>query len=295
MTNANPVAANSFSMGNKPPISAIRLLTEIFHLYNTFIRNAFLSMLAYRMRYYTGILTYLLFVSVHYFVWQAVFSGSPPGTKIAGFTLEEMVTYVVIGWISRSLYFSTIDEDINELVKTGQVSVILLRPVNFHLMMLAQAFGESLFRLLFFTAPIAAVVLYAFPVFPPASFLNLILFLIGTLFSFFILAEINFLIGLLAFSLASIQGVMRAKYYLTQLFSGLLIPITMFPSWFAPVVNILPFKMITFVPLMFYLGKADGIHNLYLLLEMVGWAIVLAILCHWSWKRAVARLTVHGG
>ncbi len=49
-------------------------------------------MLAYRMRYFTGILTYLLFVTVHYFIWQAIFSQKAPGELINGFTFTTMVT-----------------------------------------------------------------------------------------------------------------------------------------------------------------------------------------------------------
>ena len=45
-----------------------------FELYEAFIRNSFLKMLAYRLRYYTGIITYLLFVSVYYFIWSAVYA-----------------------------------------------------------------------------------------------------------------------------------------------------------------------------------------------------------------------------
>ena len=44
-------------------------------VYTAFLRNAFLNMLAYRLRYYTGIVTYFMFVSVHFFIWQAIFSG----------------------------------------------------------------------------------------------------------------------------------------------------------------------------------------------------------------------------
>lgn len=89
--------------------------------YVAMVRLSFLKFLAYRLRYFTGIVTYLLFVSVHYFIWQAVFKGS--GVSVLnGFTFPEMVTYIAIGWISRSLYFSDIDEEISEHVRTGQIS-----------------------------------------------------------------------------------------------------------------------------------------------------------------------------
>ena len=42
----------------------------------SFARIGFLNMLAYRARYYVGVLTYLFNVSVYYFIWRAVYQ--PP-------------------------------------------------------------------------------------------------------------------------------------------------------------------------------------------------------------------------
>ncbi len=264
-------------------------------VYQTFVRTAFLKMLAYRLRYYTGILTYLILVSVNYFIWKAIFTGTEAGAKINGFTLSEMVTYVTMGWIARSLYYSTIDVEINELVRTGEIRAYLLRPVNFHLMMISQASGESIFRLLFFTWPIAIVLFFLFPISPPATILDGGLFLVATMLSFFVFAEFNFIVGLLAFSLKSIDGVMRAKYFLIQLLSGLILPLTFFPEYLQPVLNALPFRAIASIPLQFYLGKIPPAEMLSTILFPVVWVIALIVVSQLLWRRAVRQLTVQGG
>ncbi len=260
-----------------------------------FIRNAFLNMLAYRLRYFMGIITYVLFASVNYFVWQAVYAQRTPGERINGFTINEMVTYVCIGWISRSMYFSSIDEEIDELVRSGQISIFLLRPVHFHLMMICQAAGESLFRLLFFSTPILAAILLLYPVMLPPSFGVFILFSFSTVFSFFIFAELNFIVGMLSFYLKSIEGITRAKYFLTQLLSGLLLPLSFFPAWLRPAIEILPFKNIAFVPLQMYLGKVAGMEILWLFISQTLWLFLLVVAGQLLWKKAVRRLTLQGG
>ena len=68
-----------------------------------FARVGFLNMLAYRARYYVGILTYLFNVAVYFFIWRAVFAHSP---NVAGMSLSEMITYVAVGWTIRSFYFN---------------------------------------------------------------------------------------------------------------------------------------------------------------------------------------------
>ncbi|MCB0322221.1 MAG: ABC-2 family transporter protein [Bdellovibrionales bacterium] len=264
-------------------------------VYGAVIRNAFLDMLAYRLRYFTGIITYLLFVSVHYFIWTAVFAARESNATINGFTLPEMVTYVSIGWIARSLYFSNIDYEINELVRSGQVSVYLLRPVNFHLLLVAQAAGETLFRLLFFTVPISGVILWLFPVELPASLGHFAWFLAATVMSFLILAEVNFITGLCAFWFKSIDGVMRAKYFLVQILSGLLLPLSFFPGWLQTVVELLPFKTISYLPLQLYLGKVPLDEAPTVLFEQLCWWVALGMLSYFVWRRAVRVLTLQGG
>lgn len=264
-------------------------------VYNGFIRNSFMNMLAYRMRYYTGILTYLLFVSVHYFIWNATFAGKAPGETINGFTLPEMITYIVVGWVSRSLYFSDIDYDIDEIARTGQIGIYLLRPVDFQTMMIVSAFGSCLFRAVFFTLPVAICILSLFPVSLPPNWMSFFLFCLSTLGAFILLAEINFLVGLLAFSLKSISGFIRAKYYIVQLCSGLLIPFTFFPGWAQKILEWLPFQGLTYIPVGMYLGKFSGAEIVQAFATQIGWTLLLAILGKYFWDRAVAKLTVQGG
>lgn len=276
-------------------IASILTIGRKVDLYSAFVRNAFLEMLAYRLRYYTGIFTYLLFVSVHYFIWKAVYAAQPAGAEVKGFTLSEMVSYVAIGWIARSLYFSNIDEVVDELVRSGQISIYLLRPVNFQLMLLSKAIGESLFRLSFFSLPIGAVILFTFPVSPPASVAHFFLFLLATLGGFFVLALLNFLVGLLAFDFKSIRGVMRAKYFLVQLLSGLLLPLTFFPKWVQPILDFLPFKIIAYVPLQFYLGKISVSESPAVFLSILAWILAFVILGVIFGRRSFDKLTIQGG
>ena len=252
-------------------------------------------MLAYRLRYYTGILTYFVFVAVHYFIWSAVFAGREPGAVINGFTLDEMITYVAVGWIARSMYFSDIDEEIDDIVRTGQIGVYLLRPVNFQHMMLSQAFGGMLFRGLFFSLPVAIPILLFFPVAPPASVSSFVLFLFSMLIAFLVFAEINFLVGLLAFKLKSINGIVRAKYFLMQLLSGLLLPLTFFPNAFRVVLEWLPFQAMSYLPLQFYLGKLSGPEIVEALALQFGWILVLYLLGRYFLSRALYFLTLQGG
>jgi ABC-2 type transport system permease protein len=88
---------------------------------------------------------------------------------------------------------------------------------------------------------------------------------------------------------------MRAKHYLLELLSGLLLPITFFPDWMATLSQWLPFQAIAFLPSSIYLGRLQGSALGQALLTQVFWVVALALLCTWTWRRAARRLTVQGG
>src|SRR5579859_3668029 len=197
-------------------------LLHTLKTYSEFIRIGFVNILAFRLRYYTGIITYLINVTVYYFIWRAVFASAKG--SIAGFSLPQILTYVSVGWIIRSFYWNTIDQEMAYEVIEGKIAMDLIKPVSVQWMWISRAMGESAFRLGLLTVPTAIVVALVFPVQGPTSGVDLTLFIIGVIGSFFLMGAINFMIGTCAIPLKSILAMIRAKYWLIELLSGLLIP-----------------------------------------------------------------------
>ena len=82
-------------------------------LYFHFIRLTFLKFLAYRLRYYTGVFSYTIFVAGNYYLYTALFDSrlgdavnSAGEATIGGLSFVQMVTYVGLSWIGRSFYFN---------------------------------------------------------------------------------------------------------------------------------------------------------------------------------------------
>jgi len=258
----------------------------------SFVRIGFLNMLAYRARYYVGVLTYLFNVAVYYFIWRAVYRES---ATVVGMTLPEMITYVAVGWTIRSFYFNEIDRDIAGQVQEGRLAMNPIRPVNFQTVMIFDAAGQSAFRAALFTVPIGIVVALLFPVQPPVSFAAGALFLLSAVLSFFLVAAINFLVGLIAIRTKSILGILRAKYLVLELLSGLLIPTTLFPQPFRSILFASPFPHINYTPAALYLGKAAGAEAARLLLAQSAWTAALLVLGQIVWRRSRHRITIQGG
>jgi ABC-2 type transport system permease protein len=275
-----------------------RTATATGGLYLHFIRLAFLKFLAYRLRYYTGVVSYTIFVAGHYYIYSALFASavaeSASGT-IGGLTLPEMITYVAVSWIGRSFYFNNIARELSRQVQEGEIAVLLIKPFHVQTMMMFEAIGESGFRLLMFTLPIMVVVVPLFGIQgPPSPDLYAWTFLSFSL-ALIIFSQINFLVGCLAFGMKNIQGVLRAKMVSTDFLTGVVVPFTFFPDWFQTVMAWLPFQYISYVPVTIYLGKRTGPDLTAALLIQLAWAVGLFVAGRLVWRRAVRDVIVQGG
>jgi ABC-2 type transport system permease protein len=277
------------------PATAERLSPSLWksvRLYMEFARVGFLNTLAYRLRYFTGIVTYIIYVSVYYFIWKAIYEHS---ASIEGFDFAHMLTYIGVGWIIRSFYFNNIDQDIAYQVMEGRLAMDLIKPVNIQLMYVSRAAGESVFRLGLLTVPTALVLFLVYPLRPPAGIGCAGAFLVSVIFSFLIVAAINFAVGTFALRLQSILGLLRAKFFLLELFSGLLLPISFFPHIFQKMFSLMPFEYISYVPMLIYLGKLSGGGLARALGVQLFWVVILLALGDAMWRWSVRKVIIQGG
>ena len=265
---------------------------RFFRTYGEFARVGFVNTLAYRLRYYTGIATYFIYVSVYYFIWRAIYAHS---SRIEGFDFSQILTYIAVGWTIRSVYFNNIDQEMAQAVMEGKLAMDLIKPVNVQFMYVAQALGEAVFRLAMLTLPTAIVLMLVYPIRRPASLPHFVAFFASTVLSFFIVAGINFAVGTFAIRLKSILGLLRAKYFLLELFSGLLLPISFFPQPVQKVLAVLPFEYISYVPVLLYLGKINGARILAALGLQLFWVIALVAMGDAMWRWSSRKITIQGG
>ena len=262
-------------------------------------RLTLLRQMAYRMRYLTGIATYGIFVGALYFVWKAIYAALPPaaGGLINGMTLPAMTTYLAVGYIARSAYFTNTDSEIAARLGSGDVTQDLLKPISFHGQWLATAAGETAFRVVFFALPMAVVLVPLFGVLPPQGdgwWQFPLLFLAA----FWINAELNLLAGTMAVWLESIQGLLSLKRNLMLLLSGVMVPLHLLPAWLHDVLALLPFSLLAFYPNLAWLGLLgrDGHPGFAGAIALgAAWIAVLRLANLALWSAARRRLEVQGG
>ncbi|MEK7414965.1 MAG: ABC-2 family transporter protein [Planctomycetota bacterium] len=261
-------------------------------------RMTLLRLMAYRMRYVTGIATYAIFVGGQWFIWQAVYAarGQTDGA-LDGLTLAQLTTYIAVGYMARAAYFTNLDTDIAARFQNGDVALDLLKPISPLGQWLAQATGECAFRIVFFALPMACVIVPVFSVqapsgdgwwqFPP-------LFLLA----FLINHELNVSAGIACFFLEDVTALTSLKRNLIMLLSGLMVPLHFLPAVLAAATSWLPFALISYWPVMAWVGRLgqDGHPGfVHVALLGVGWLVAIHCGNRWLWARARRRLEVQGG
>lgn len=260
-------------------------------MYMDLVRMEFMNNLAYRASYFTGIFNYAIQIGAYFFLWDAIFTGQK---SIAGFTKEQMLTYVIVAWIVRSFYFSNLDRKIADEIRAGNIALELIRPYNYQLVKLARSLGEALFRVFFFTLP-SGLFIYLIRPFQLPDAYTLFLFSLAIIGSFVLNVQLSLITGFLAFFTQSTSGIYRAKRVVLDLFSGLLLPITFYPGWAQTIIKALPFQSISYLPNLIYLGKLKGLDAFKVLIGQAFWAFGLLIMATLFWRYAVKKVVIQGG
>ncbi len=261
--------------------------------YTEYLRISFLTMLAYRARYFIGITTYIIYIAVNYFIWKAMFNSS--ASTIGGYTFPQMITYINVGWISRSFYFNRLDTEIAQKVVKGDLALDLLKPVDFQMMQYARTFGEAVFRLFLFTLPTFVVAIFFFPIQLPAHSTTYVLFVISTLFAFLLFTSINYIVGLFSIPLQNIEGLSYAKSNLMLFFTGLVIPFNLFPPIITQILNCLPFGGISYIPLQIYLEKLSFLGIFKAFANQIIWILVLHAMGRLIYTQFTRKIIIQGG
>lgn len=272
--------------------SASSLRVEPKAKYLSIAHTAMQQAVAYRLTTLFTIALTFIWVFVLYYLWKAAFSSRD---VIAGFTWDEMRTYVVLAYAINALVGWRVGSQMMATIRTGDVVAELVRPLNYCSAQVARAVGYAVIEGALSLALTLVIGLLFLDIQPPASPATAGLFLVSLLLGFFTKVLIVFSISLLTFWTLNGVGLMWSQQAVLQVLSGTIVPVALLPGWLGLAAEILPMRGIVSTPLMLYLGKADGWQVVQLLTLQAGWLVVLWLGANWAWRRAFRALEAQGG
>jgi len=260
-------------------------------VYKEIALTSFKEEVVYRVEFIMSIVGSIIYIVVFWFFWNAIFKSYGAGS-LQGFTLPMMITYSSISAILVLYSRSMIEFFIEENVKTGFISVILTKPINYPLYYLFRELGATFFKFLTRGLPIFLIAFFILNIYLPAS----PIFFLSVFLGFFINFFIALITGLWSFWTAgSIWGIRFARQVIADILSGSIIPIFLFPTWLSNIAYALPFQATQSIPLLIYIGKTNGLEIFNALSIQIFWIFLLGGLSLVMWKFAEKKTLSYGG
>jgi len=260
------------------------------YLYNA--RNSIMASMTYRIGFLFSLMSNLVIVTITYFLWKAIYSGR---TTIHGMIFNDAFATVVISMTLYQLFLTYTQHGMNSDMRDGNISQILIKPVDYQIYLLSDAVGRLFLNLLTVTVPTLLLIVFVFRVTIPIG-MNILFFFFSILISYLINYLIEFIVGTISFYTLSVWGISAAFGVLVSIMSGAVVPLGFFPAWLRQAAEALPFRAIFAIPMNLLLTENP---RLDFFLQGFGiqlfWLLFILLFSRFFFKRALKIVTVQGG
>ena len=262
--------------------------------YVTLLRVGILEEMQFRLGAATKLFGNVIYLIIIYFLWKAIFDGSPTDV-VNGMTFEDTMIYLVL---ASALFYTMemyVTWDMGRRIKSGDIIVDLLRPMGYIKFQVLSLSGNTIVSAITSLLP-TMIIVYLITDGGFSLSYNLLFFavaiMIGTVLNYFI----NFFVGTICFYTESIWGINIMKEVIVLLLSGASIPLAFFPEGFRNIVYYLPFQAIYNTPLKLLIDNSLSVQSR---MSMLGWqlfwTVVVGCISYAFFKISVRRITVNGG
>ena len=264
-----------------------------FHVYLAFVTKSFQKRMQYRVANLVGLTTNFFFLLVHIFVYTAFYKVS---TAPQPLNLDEVITYFVLCQVFFMLMpFWGARSEVTNAIKDGSVALQLTKPVDFHAYWFSDECGRACYFLLMRGCPTFLISILFFEVTIPQQFTVFMAFAVSMVLAIFMSAAITITIFSSAFWTLDTTGISGLSYSIITLFSGMLVPIALWPEWLAHIAEWLPFAGLIDVPFSIYLGKITGVAIWMAIGKQLMWYLIFIGLGRFFLHRGFSRLVIQGG
>ena len=254
--------------------------------------SRFLTLLQYRAAAIAGVGTQLFFGLVRVMIFDGFYRSSAGPHPL---TAEQMTTYIWLGQAMLLLVMLDIDKDVAAMIRTGNVAYEMTRPLDLYNLWFARAISGRAAPLLMRALPIFVVAGLLLELRAPSSAAASALFLVSVIGGMLLAASMVVLMTISLLWTISGEGLYRLAAPMIFFFSGIVIPIPMFPDWMQLPLNILPFRGLIDTPFRIYMGVFTGQVAVFSILQQLVWMVALVFLGRMILARGLRRLVVQGG
>ncbi len=269
--------------------------------YLAIIGTRFRLLLQYRAAALAGLWTQAYFGAVLIMIYEAFYAGSDPAAR--PMTMGQIVSYV---WIGQALFCMlpwNADAEVRDLVRSGAVAYELCRPVDLYSFWFARALALRTAPTVLRAVPMLLLVMLVFPhcglqefrLAPPPTLASGAAFLLALVCALLLGCAITMLINISFLWTLGADGILVLISAAVTFFSGMLIPLPLFPQWARPLLGWLPFAGLLDLPSRLYCGNLPPAAIFLIAARQLGWTAALIGLGRWLLARGMRHIVVQGG
>ncbi|NTU29070.1 ABC transporter permease [Brevibacillus sp. HB1.1] len=258
-------------------------------VYWRIIRKSYRRNLQYRLSHVINNVASSIFGLVFIAIWTGVFSGKqvygPYDVKTMGYYIAICQSVL---WMTT---FMSPGLNVQIAVRSGAVSLDMIKPVHYLWYMLSQEFGRLLYNACYRSVPIGLLLGLAVGFFFPSDPFTYFWFILSLLLGTYVGMLLFYLAGISSFWTTEIRWVHLILLSLIFGLGGQMIPIDLMPGMIGEVAPYLPFSAMIYYPVMTLLELAPP----YGMLVQAGWALVLTAVALLVTNMARRKLEIQGG
>jgi ABC-2 type transport system permease protein len=286
----------------RPPISGphSRLLRAV-RKYSKILRISLIERMTYRGDFFLGTVLRFLPMVTTILLWHAIYQGaSDTGdgeTNIAGYTLNNMIAYLLLVHISRM--FSSMPglaAGISRDIREGTLKKYLLQPIDMIAYLVSYRAAHKVAYIVTSSLPYALLFFLCrgyFDRFPDAPTLSA--YVLSVLLAFVVGFFFEASIGMIGFWFLEVSSFLYIVNTLNFFVSGHMFPLDLLPPFWKGLLKSLPFQYMAYFPAAVFLGQITGTELIYGLIAEAAWALFFVFLSRWLFRLGLRQYSAYGG
>ena len=264
------------------------------------VKNRFINSLQYRAAAVAGLLTQIFWGLIMVMVMDAFYRGSAGPVPIS---IRQVCNYIWLGQAFLALLPWSFDKGIEAMVRDGRVSYDFVRPQSVYAVWFARALGwrtaAALLRavplLLFAALGLPAVGLEHLALSLPVSLPAFAAFSASMLAAVMLGCSIVVLLNISLIWTISGRGTVMILNAVVTLFSGMVIPLPLYPTGLQKLLTFLPFRGLTDAPFRLFTGHIPANSLPAVILHQLSWTLIFILSGVLLLRKGKVRLIVQGG
>jgi ABC-2 type transport system permease protein len=267
----------------------------LLSLYAAVAGRSFRRYSTYAAATLAGMFTNSVFGVIFSFAYLALWDKAP---HAGGYDSTDAVTYVWLGQallMTVALWGGGTTDDLAERIRTGDVAIDLYRPTGLVGWYLAGDLGRATYHLVARGLGPTFIGLVFFHIRLPPDPLHAAAFAVSLVLAVVVSFGLRFIVASSAFWMLDASGTRFLAGAFAIFFSGMMLPLVLFPGWLGTLARTLPWSAFIQVPNDIWLGKYDGWSLLGALGFQLLWVVLLLGLCQVVLHAATHKVVVQGG